>query len=81
MWGVVVEKNVEMDVNEGEVFVERECVREVGKDVVRIGFVEDVVREDLVLYYENDGDGVGIEGRIGGIVYEEDVRVKDKVFW
>ncbi|HET8707198.1 MAG TPA: DUF2138 family protein, partial [Pseudomonadales bacterium] len=49
------------------------------KDLLAIPFVKDVVTEDLVNYYEDNADRLGIKGALKRIAFEHDLTWSDQL--
>lgn len=77
---LVVQNNLQIDLNEPDLFLDSDSLSQLPKDLLTIPFLHDVLSEDFVFYYQNHADRLGIEGSICRIVYEHDLTLKDKLF-
>lgn len=77
---LVVHNNLQIDLNEPDLFLDSDSLSQLPKDLLTIPFLHDVLSEDFVFYYQNHADRLGIEGSIRRIVYEHDLTLKDKLF-
>ncbi|PAU11286.1 DUF2138 family protein, partial [Escherichia coli] len=77
---LVVHNNLQIDLNEPDLFLDSDSLSQLPKDLLTIPFLHDVLSEDSVFYYQNHADRLGIEGSIRRIVYEHDLTLKDKLF-
>ncbi|WP_149451765.1 DUF2138 domain-containing protein [Escherichia albertii] len=77
---LVVHNNLQIDLNEPDLFLDSDSLSQLPKDLLTIPFLRDVLSEDFVFYYQNHADRLGIEGSIRRIVYEHDLTLKDKLF-
>ena len=77
---LVVHNNLQIDLNEPDLFLDSDSLSQLPKDLLTIPFLHDVLSEDFVFYYQNHADRLGIEGSIRRIVYEHDHTLKDKLF-
>lgn len=76
----MVHNNLQIDLNEPDLFLDSDSLSQLPKDLLTIPFLHDVLSEDFVFYYQNHADRLGIEGSIRRIVYEHDLTLKDKLF-
>ncbi|EQU34313.1 hypothetical protein G854_02635 [Escherichia coli HVH 202 (4-3163997)] len=60
---LVVHNNLQIDLNEPDLFLDSDSLSQLPKDLLTIPFLHDVLSEDFVFYYQNHADRLGIGKR------------------
>lgn len=76
---LVVHNNLEIDLQNPDVLITSHSLGQLPKDLLAIPLLHDTLTEDFVFYYQNNGDRLGLEGSVRRMVYEHDLKLRDKL--
>ncbi|AHG21338.1 hypothetical protein Z042_18335 [Chania multitudinisentens RB-25] len=76
---LVWHNNLQIDLHHPDVLIESESLGRLPKDLLAIPFLRDTLTEDLVFYYQNNADRLGIAGSLRRIVYEHELTLRDNL--
>ncbi|MEO4045729.1 DUF2138 domain-containing protein [Pseudomonas sp. CAU 1711] len=68
-----------LDLARPDVLIESASLSRLPKDVLRVPLLRDTLTEDLVFYYENNADRLGLTGSLRRIIYEHDLELRDNL--
>lgn len=76
----LVEANyLDLDLARPDVLIESASLSRLPKDVLKVPLLRDTLTEDLVFYYENNADRLGLTGSLRRIIYEHDLQLRDNL--
>ncbi|WP_411706052.1 DUF2138 domain-containing protein [Edaphovirga cremea] len=76
---LVWHNNLKIDLHHPDVLIESESLSRLPKDLLAIPFLRDTLTEDLVFYYQNNADRLGIAGSLRRIVFEHELTLRDNL--
>jgi uncharacterized protein YfaA (DUF2138 family) len=62
-----------------DVLIRSQSLTALPKDLLQVPLLKDVLTEDLLFYYDNDEDWLGLKGTLRRIAYEHDLDLNDKL--
>ena len=65
-----------LDLARPDVLIESASLGRLPKDVLKVPLLRDTLTEDLVFYYENNADRLGLTGSLRRIIYEHDLQLR-----
>ncbi|AGI22932.1 hypothetical protein H681_05260 [Pseudomonas sp. ATCC 13867] len=68
-----------LDLKRPDALIESASLSQLPRAVLEVPLLRDVLTEDFVFYYENNGDRLGLTGTLRRIVYEHDLTLKDSL--
>ncbi len=68
-----------LDLARPDVLIESASLGRLPKDVLKVPLLRDTLTEDLVFYYENNADRLGLTGSLRRIIYEHDLQLRDNL--
>lgn len=68
-----------LDLTRPDVLIESASLSRLPKDVLKVPLLRDTLTEDLVFYYENNADRLGLAGSLRRIIYEHDLQLRDEL--
>ncbi|WP_043309171.1 DUF2138 domain-containing protein [Pseudomonas sp. ML96] len=68
-----------LDLARPDVLIESASLSRLPKDVLKVPLLRDTLTEDLVFYYENNADRLGLTGSLRRIIYEHDLELRDNL--
>jgi uncharacterized protein YfaA (DUF2138 family) len=68
-----------LDLARPDVLIESASLGRLPKDVLKVPLLRDTLTEDLVFYYENNADRLGLTGSLRRIIYEHDLELRDNL--
>ncbi len=68
-----------LDLAHPDVLIESASLSRLPKDVLKVPLLRDTLTEDLVFYYENNADRLGLAGSLRRIIYEHDLQLRDEL--
>lgn len=68
-----------LDLARPDVLIESASLSRLPKDVLKVPLLRDTLTEDLVFYYENNADRLGLTGSLRRIIYEHDLQLRDNL--
>lgn len=76
---LVVHNNLRIDMRHPDVLIDSHSLSRLPKDLLSVPLLRDTLTEDFVFYYQNNGDRLGLEGSVRRIVYEHDLKLRDRL--
>lgn len=76
---LVWHNNLQIDPHHPDVLIESESLSRLPKDLLAIPFLRDTLTEDLVFYYQNNADRLGIAGSLRRIIFEHELTLRDNL--
>ncbi|XPE62520.1 DUF2138 family protein [Shigella flexneri] len=74
---LVVHNNLQIDLNEPDLFLDSDSLSQLPKDLLTIPFLHDVLSEDFVFYYQNHANCWASKESIVALSYEDHLMLKD----
>lgn len=71
--------SVELDLSRPDALILSQSIASLPRDLLVIPLARDVLREDLVFYYEHNEDRLGLKGSLRRIAYEHDLSSGDEL--
>lgn len=68
-----------LDLARPDVLIESASLSRLPRDVLKVPLLRDTLTEDLVFYYENNADRLGLTGSLRRIIYEHDLQLRDNL--
>ncbi|WP_095996113.1 DUF2138 domain-containing protein [Serratia oryzae] len=76
---LVWHNDLQIDLHHPDVLIESESLSRLPKDLLAIPFLRDTLTEDLVFYYQNNADRLGIAGSLRRIIFEHELTLRDNL--
>ena len=76
---LVEANNLGLDLARPDVLIESASLSRLPRDVLKVPLLRDTLTEDLVFYYENHADRLGLTGSLRRIIYEHDLELRDNL--
>lgn len=76
---VIAHNNLGIDLHHPDVLIDSYSLGQLPKDLLKIPLLSDILTEDFIFYYQNNGDRLGLEGSVRRIVYEHDLNLRDRL--
>lgn len=76
---LVWQNDLQIDLRHPDVLIESESLSRLPKDLLAIPFLRDTLTEDLVFYYQNNADRLGIVGSLRRIIFEHELTLRDNL--
>lgn len=64
---LVVHNNLQIDLNEPDLFLDSDSLSQLPKDLLTIPFLHDVLSEDFVFYYQNHADRLALKAAFAAL--------------
>ncbi|PVZ87087.1 DUF2138 domain-containing protein [Serratia sp. S1B] len=76
---LVWHNDLQIDLRHPDVLIESQSLSQLPKDLLAIPFLRNTLTEDLVFYYQNNADRLGITGSLRRIIFEHDLTLRDNL--
>ncbi|WP_162473644.1 DUF2138 domain-containing protein [Serratia microhaemolytica] len=71
--------DLRIDLQHPDVLIESDSLSRLPKDLLTIPFLRETLTEDLVFYYQNNADRLGITGSLRRIIFEHELTLRDNL--
>lgn len=70
---------LQLNLHQPDALIESSSLRRLPQDLLRAPLLRDTLTEDVVFYYENHPDRLGLEGSLRRIAYEHKLQLQDQL--